>query len=155
MADMSKEQLRNSEREVQRLKKAMLLVSMLILLLVAGAVSVILNRHLEKEAMQNREAIYGVWIEQNVPKFARDRFVVSEGGILVNERIIDTQYTFDGSELTYVYGETQYVYKVKEQEDESIALIRVKPAHYLSTFVLQGSEELLEADTLAEEAEHQ
>ncbi|WP_375753020.1 DUF2850 domain-containing protein [Vibrio sp. HN007] len=151
MASMSDKQMRYAEREAQRLKKAILLVSLLILLLVVGALSVILNRYLEKQESQDRNAIYGVWVEQGVPKFARDRFVVREDAIYIDERIVDTQYTFDGSELRYEYEEQQFVYKIKDQdEEEGMILLRVEPTHYLSTFKLQGVKDSDETGALSE-----
>lgn len=153
---MSDKKMGYAEREAQKLKKAILLVSLLILLLVVGALSVVLNRYLEKQERQDRSLVYGVWIEQNVPKFARDRFVVREEGVYVNERIIDTQYTFDGSELRYVYEEQQYVYKVKEQDEgTSFVLMRTEPVHYLSTFSLQNPDDTEEANSHTDDLDSQ
>ncbi|WED21242.1 DUF2850 domain-containing protein [Vibrio sp. JC009] len=138
------------EQESQQLKKAIVLVGGLLLLLVLGAGSVLLNRYIEKQEYQNKVQIYGEWIEQGVPHFARDRFIVREEGIYVEERIVDTKYTFNGRELRYHYEGKEFVYKVKNEE--MTELQRVAPVHYQSTFRLKGTEEP-DTEEMAEESE--
>jgi hypothetical protein len=129
---------KQDDKQARGRKRAVFMVSVLLSLLILGVLSVVAGRYLEQWNRQNRERIYGEWIEQNVPSFARDRFVVREEGIYVEERIVDTDYDFNGRELRYHYQGQDFVYKVKDEE--MTLLQRVEPLHYRSEFKLTTEE---------------
>lgn len=124
----------DNEKQISNKMRASFLVVLLVTLLVLGVLSVLLSDYLAKRAQQNRERIYGEWVEQNVPNFARDRFVVSKEGIYVEQRIVDTDYRFDGSELSYHYQGEDFIYRIKDEE--MTLLERIEPLHYRSVFKL-------------------
>ena len=77
--------------------------------------------------------IYGTWVEQGVPKYAADMFIVSKEGIRTEGRLISTDFEFDGHELTYQQGEVRYRYVIDDLDNR--ILLREEPAHYRSKFV--------------------
>ena len=80
--------------------------------------------------------IYGEWIEMNAPRYARDRFVVREEGIYVEERIVDTDYVFNGQSLIYTYNGKEYKFVMKDES--GTVMQRIAPLHYESLFYLVG-----------------
>lgn len=110
-----------------------MVISLLLFSIIALA-TVLVSRHIEKQS--SKSLVYGVWEEQNVPLYAQDRFDVREEGVYINERIVDTHYTFDGYTLTYKYEDKTYIYKIR---DEGVTeMQRVAPLHYESIFYLRG-----------------
>lgn len=116
-----------------RIKRAVILVVTILLLLIFALISVLINRELEDSIDHSK--IYGIWDEQNVPNYAQDIFAVREEGVYVNERVVDADYSFDGSTLIYEYDEKEYIYVIRNHE--STVLQRVAPLHYESTFHLR------------------
>ena len=134
MANSSSRKQREASEKDLLLQRAFLAVSIIIGSMALTLAVVMFSRYEEDRTSPTH--IYGEWIEQNVPAYARDRFVVREEGIYVEERIVDTDYVFDGKSLTYTYQGKEYKYVIKD-ENASV-MQRVAPLHYHSLFYLVG-----------------
>ncbi|KLV01620.1 hypothetical protein ABT56_21950 [Photobacterium aquae] len=80
-----------------------------------------------------RSDIYGVWVEQDVAPYAADSFELRPAGVFVGGRQVSTDYTWNGRELEYRYGNELYRYHLIDQQ-----LIREQPVHYVSSFTRQA-----------------
>ncbi len=134
MAISSKSKQRKEAEKTLRIRRAVLAVSVMITAMIFTAVSVWYVRY--EEDKTNPEHIYGKWVEQNVPDYVRDSFVVSDEGVYIEERLIDTDYIFDGKSLTYTYQGKEYKYLIKDSK--ATVMQRVSPLHYQSVFHLAG-----------------
>jgi len=121
-------------KEQTRVKRAIIIVVALLLIFIIGLSSKILSRHFDDS--YSRSLIYGVWEEQNVPEFSQDTFEVRKDAVYIDERIVDTQYTFDGSILSYQFEGKSFEYKVLD--DNITELQRISPLYYESMFYLRG-----------------
>lgn len=117
-----------------RIKRAVIVVVAILLLLIVSITSVLISRQLDRNV--DYSSIYGVWDEQDVPEYDKDTFAVREEGIYIDERIVDTNYSFDGSTLIYHYDENEYIYIVRDEK--KTVLQRIAPLHYESMFHLRG-----------------
>jgi hypothetical protein len=117
-----------------RVKRAVIIVVSLLLIFIIGLSSVLVARYLDDT--RSKTLIYGVWEEQNVPSFAQDRFEVREEAIYIEERIVDTHFTFDGSTLVYEFEGKKFEYIVLD--DNVTELQRIAPLHYESVFHVRG-----------------
>ncbi|GLO61677.1 hypothetical protein MACH09_21850 [Vibrio sp. MACH09] len=117
-----------------RIKRAVIAVVVILLLLIVSVASVLISRQLDRNI--DYSTIYGVWDEQDVPEYDKDTFAVREEGIYIDERIVDTHYSFDGSTLIYHYDEDEYIYIIKDEKNT--VMQRIAPLHYESVFHLRG-----------------
>lgn len=83
-------------------------------------------------------SINGIWVERDVAPYVADRFELRPEGVFVDGRLVNTQYEWDGSTLTYRQGEDIYIYTYLSDQ-----LVRQQPAHYVSSFSREGSREAL------------
>ena len=124
-------QYRNTDLKV---KRAIVIVVSLLLIMILAIASALISRQIDIQT--DRSVVFGTWDEQNVPDYARDSFTVREEGIYINERVVDVDYSFDGSTLMYEYQEQKYIYVIRDEHNT--VLQRVAPLHYESTFHLRG-----------------
>jgi len=82
--------------------------------------------------------INDTWVEQGVAPYTADRFELRPEGVFVDGRLVNTQYEWDGSTLTYRLGDDMYIYTYLSDQ-----LVRQQPAHYISSFSRKGSREAL------------
>ncbi|MDB1123170.1 DUF2850 domain-containing protein [Vibrio algarum] len=125
-----------------RVKRAIIVVVSLLLIFIIGLSSVLVARYLDDSRLEG--LIYGVWEEQNVPSFAQDRFEVREEAVYIEERIVDTRYTFDGSTLTYEFEGKIFEYIVLDEHVTELQ--RVAPTHYESVFHVRGKIKQIEEE---------
>ena len=119
------------EKELKKRKtRLLILISCVAVGLVASVIAAMYKSGVF--ATMPASQLYGRWVEQGVPSYAQDSFTISAGGIYTHGRLINTQFEFNGSQLTYTHGETTYVYKV--EDDKGTQLLRIKPTHYKSSF---------------------
>lgn len=122
------------EKELRKRKiRLMLLIGFVAVGLVASVLAVMFRTGVF--AQMPASQLYGSWVEQGVPSYARDSFTISAGGIYTHGRLVSTKFDFDGSQLSYNHGGTTYVYMV--EDDDGAKLLRIKPAHYKSSFSKQ------------------
>ena len=123
-----------SQAQEKELRKRKIRLMLLIGCVAVGLIASVVAGMYKSGAFAQMPAsqLYGRWVEQGVPSYAQDSFTISAGGIYTHGRLINTQFEFNGSQLTYTHGETTYVYQV--EDDEGAQLLRIKPTHYKSSF---------------------
>jgi len=119
------------EKEVKKRKIRLLMLMSLVAIGLVSAVFAGMYRAGVFAKMPSSQ-LYGNWVELGVPSYAQDSFTINSGGIYTHGRLINTQYDFDGSTLRYQHGDTEYVYRL--EDDNGSQLLRIKPAHYKSSF---------------------
>ncbi|PWI35203.1 hypothetical protein DI392_02750 [Vibrio albus] len=142
MVIKSKSKQRKETGQKLRMHRGILAATVVVAAMIFTAVSVLHGRY--QEDRTNAKHIYGEWVEQGVPDYARDSFTVAEEGIYIEGRIIDTNYHFDGKSLTYTYQGKEYQYLVKDSK--TTVMRRVAPLHYQSLFHLAGKYQPPEED---------
>ncbi|EHN70809.1 MULTISPECIES: DUF2850 domain-containing protein [Aliivibrio] len=119
------------EKELQKRKvRLLVLIGLVAVGLVAGTIAAMYRAGMFAKMPSTQ--LYGNWVELGVPSYAQDSFTISSAGIYTHGRLINTQYDFDGTILSYMHGDTEYVYQVEDEDGEQ--LLRIKPAHYKSSF---------------------
>ena len=123
-----------SQAQEKELRKRKIRLMLLIGFVAVGLVASILAAMFRAGVFAQMPAsqLYGSWVEQGVPSYARDSFTISAGGIYTHGRLISTKFDFDGSQLSYNHGGTIYVYIV--EDNDGAQLLRIKPTHYKSSF---------------------
>ena len=123
-----------SQAQEKELRKRKIRLMLLIGFVAVGLVASILAAMFRAGVFAQMPAsqLYGSWVEQGVPSYARDSFTISAGGIYTHGRLISTKFDFDGSQLSYNHGGTIYVYMV--EDNDGAQLLRIKPTHYKSSF---------------------
>ncbi|WP_413283886.1 DUF2850 domain-containing protein [Vibrio sp. MA40-2] len=116
------------------MKRTVIVVVVLLLLFITAIASVLVARSFEDK--QLRSKIYGIWEEQNVPSYAQESFEVRKEAIYVEQRIVDTNYIFDGRTLKYSFKGQTYEYKVLDKNVTEMK--RVSPSYYDSVFHIRG-----------------
>lgn len=123
-----------SQAQEKELRKRKIRLMLLIGFVAVGLVASILAAMFRAGVFAQMPAsqLYGNWVEQGVPSYARDSFTISAGGIYTHGRLISTKFDFDGSQLSYKHGGTTYIYMV--EDNDGAQLLRTKPTHYKSSF---------------------
>ncbi|MEH0666656.1 DUF2850 domain-containing protein [Vibrio scophthalmi] len=80
--------------------------------------------------------LYGTWIEQNVAGYATDRFVLNENGVVINGRVVDTNFAFDGQFFEYRFGDDTKRFQILNQEFSEMKLI--SQPHYQPIYRLDA-----------------
>lgn len=123
-----------SQTQQKELKKRKIRLLVLMSFFAVGLVSAVIAAMFRVGffAQMPVSQLYGNWIELGVPTYARDSFTVNSSGVYTHGRLINTKFDFDGKTLTYMHGETEYVYLV--EDNDGAELLRMKPTHYKSSF---------------------
>ncbi len=87
-----------------------------------------------------KSLIYGKWIEQEVAPYAREEFIVSERGIIVQGSTVATDFEFDGKTFSYKVGSKVREFDFVGQNHTEMKLD--SNAHYLPVFRLEGKSDL-------------
>ncbi|MGR5210319.1 DUF2850 domain-containing protein [Vibrio rotiferianus] len=87
-----------------------------------------------------KSLIYGKWIEQEVAPYAREEFIVSERGIIVQGSTVATDFEFDGKTFSYKVGSKIREFEFIGQNHTEMKLD--SNAHYLPVFRLEGKSDL-------------
>ncbi len=88
------------------------------------------------QAFNPNSSVYGVWIEQNVAPYAAEKIILNKHGVTVKGRVVATQFRFDGSELSYQFGNQTLRYKMKDNHNTEMKLI--SEPYYQPVFQLSG-----------------
>ncbi|MDV7104739.1 DUF2850 domain-containing protein [Vibrio sp. TH_r3] len=131
---MSEPTNKSLTKEQVRVKRTVIVVVVLLLLFISVIASVLVARSFENQQLISK--IYGIWEEQNVPPYAQEIFEVRKDAIYVENRIVDTNYTFDGNRLKYIYQGQTYEYKVLDKNVTEMK--RMSPSYYDSIFYIRG-----------------
>ncbi|MBU2899197.1 DUF2850 domain-containing protein [Vibrio hepatarius] len=84
--------------------------------------------------------VYGRWIEIGTPEYDTEILTFSKRGVFRNERLITTDFEFDGTLITVTTGSGKSVYQVSGTF-ESPQLKRLTPSHPNQRFIKAGFED--------------
>ncbi|WP_083198998.1 DUF2850 domain-containing protein [Aliivibrio logei] len=123
-----------SQTQQKELKKRKIRLLVLMSFFAVGLVSAVIAAMFRVGffAQMPVSQLYGNWVELGVPTYVQDSFTVNSSGVYTHGRLINTKFDFDGKTLTYMHGETEYVYLV--EDNDGAELLRIKPTHYKSSF---------------------
>ncbi len=123
-----------SQTQQKELKKRKIRLLVLMSFFAVGLVSAVIAAMFRVGffAQMPVSQLYGNWVELGVPTYVQDSFTVNSSGVYTHGRLINTKFDFDGKTLTYMHGETEYVYLV--EDNDGAELLRMKPTHYKSSF---------------------
>lgn len=86
----------------------------------------------------NPQRVYGEWIEIGMPSYDTENFIISESGVMAENRYITTSFTFDGETVRFYSGDMLYEYHIYGRNDERLR--RVRGGEYPALFVKKGYE---------------
>ncbi len=113
------EGMRNPQRKrVERLVVAIAVVGTLVLISVFGNITDKLNALLNPNSN-----VYGVWVEQNVPSYSAERILLNQYGVTIKGRVVATHFRFNGSEISYTFGNRTLRYKMKDHTNTEMKLV--------------------------------
>lgn len=81
-----------------------------------------------------KSGVYGTWVEQNVAAYAADEFILSPSGVTIKGRVVNTQYSWDGSFLEYRIGDKERKFRALNQQFTELQLI--SETHYQPVYRL-------------------
>jgi len=84
--------------------------------------------------------VYGRWIEIGSPEYDTEILTFSERGVFRNERLITTNFEFDGTLITVTTGSGKSIYQVSGTF-ESPQLKRLNPSNPTQRFIKAGFED--------------
>lgn len=82
-----------------------------------------------------KSTIYGKWVEQEVASYAREEFVLSERGVMINGSTVATDFEFDGDSFSYKLGDT--VRRFEFVDDQHTEMKLDANLHYLPVFHIE------------------
>nr|WP_284192696.1 DUF2850 domain-containing protein [Vibrio zhanjiangensis] len=88
--------------------------------------------------------VYGKWIEIGTPDYDTEILTFSERGVFRNERLITTDFEFDGTLITVATGSGQSVYQMSGTF-KSPQLKRITPSSPTQRFIKSGYEDTVKS----------
>ncbi|WP_420855740.1 DUF2850 domain-containing protein [Vibrio tetraodonis] len=88
--------------------------------------------------------VYGRWIEIGTPEYDTEILTFSERGVFRNERLITTDFGYDGTLITVTTGSGQTVYQVAGTP-KSPQLKRITPSSPTQRFIKSGYEDTVKS----------
>ncbi|MCJ2377789.1 DUF2850 domain-containing protein [Vibrio sp. ZSDZ34] len=116
------------------LERSLLLLALIGTVAVASLYSDLYQRF--KEYNNPKSMVFGTWTEQGAAPFSTDAFTLSPLGVLVNSRIVATDFAWDGNELSYQQGGVEHRYQIINETKTEMR--KVSPTYYSPLFVLSG-----------------
>lgn len=140
---MSKVVAENQQKGEMKTPQRKLVERMVIAIAVVGTVVVVsifgnIGQHIS-EIMNPKSSVYGTWVEQNVATYAAEKIVLSKHGVTVKGRVVATQFEFDGTELSYQFGNHTLRYKMKDHNNAEMK--RISSPHYQPVYRLSGKDQ--------------
>ncbi|CAH1562904.1 MULTISPECIES: DUF2850 domain-containing protein [unclassified Vibrio] len=145
MSSLAKKNAAINEQPTQKktntrkwIERALMFIALVGTLAVIGVYGDLIGRFVYKPVPKS--LIYGKWIEQEVAPYAREEFIVSERGIIVQGSTIATDFEFDGKTFSYKVGSKVREFEFVGQNHTEMKLD--SNAHYLPVFRLEGKSDL-------------
>lgn len=145
MSSLAKKNAAINEQPTQRktntrkwIERALMFIALVGTLAVIGVYGDLIGRFVYKPVPKS--LIYGKWIEQEVAPYAREEFIVSERGIIVQGSTVATDFEFDGKTFSYKVGSKVREFDFVGQNHTEMKLD--SNAHYLPVFRLEGKSDL-------------
>lgn len=83
--------------------------------------------------------VYGRWIEVGAPPYQTEVLTLNSQGVFRNNRLVSTQFEFDGKRITVYTGSGRAVYQIAGTFD-SPQLRRLEPNSPTQRFIKEGYE---------------
>lgn len=125
----------NSASKKKRLERGLILIGVIGIAVVIGLYGQVFNR-LADSFSPSKSEIYGIWIEQNVAPYAAKRIHVQSDSIIIDGRLVTTQYDFNGRYLSFYVGDQKMQYRMLNDQFTEMRL--VSKTAYNPTFQLSG-----------------
>lgn len=125
----------NSNSKKKGLERGLILIGVIGVAVVIALYGQVFNRIVDSFSPSKSE-IYGIWIEQNVAPYAAQRIHVQADSIIIDGRLVTTQYDFNGRYLSFYVGDQKMQYRMMNDERTEMRL--VSKAAYNPTFHLSG-----------------
>ncbi|GMM87781.1 hypothetical protein MTsN2n6_07550 [Vibrio fortis] len=112
------------------------------LLLLAGLIAAVFASYTAYQTHQkfiDPSNVYGTWIEVGAPPYDTDILSLSEQGVVMNHRLISTNFKFNGKTITINTGSGETVYAISGTFN-SPQLKRLVPEIPTQQFVKEGYE---------------
>ncbi|CAH1571707.1 DUF2850 domain-containing protein [Vibrio rotiferianus] len=145
MSSLAKKNAAINEQPTQKktntrkwIERALMFIALVGTLAVIGVYGDLIGRFVYKPVPKS--LIYGKWIEQEVAPYAREEFIVSERGIIVQGSTVATDFEFDGKTFSYKVGSKVREFDFVGQNHTEMKLD--SNAHYLPVFRLEGKSDL-------------
>ncbi len=145
MSSLAKKNAAINEQPTQKktntrkwIERALMFIALVGTLAVIGVYGDLIGRFVYKPVPKS--LIYGKWIEQEVAPYAREEFIVSERGIIVQGSTVATEFEFDGKTFSYKVGSKVREFEFVGQNHTEMKLD--SNAHYLPVFRLEGKSDL-------------
>lgn len=87
----------------------------------------------------NPKHVFGTWIEIGAPSYQTEVLRFNEQGVFRNDRLISTQFKFDGVKITIDTGSGTFIYELTGNVN-SPQLKRLVPVNPLQRFIRAGYE---------------
>lgn len=87
----------------------------------------------------NPKHVFGSWIEIGAPNYQTEVLRFNEQGVYRNDRLISTNFEFDGTAITIRTGNGTFVYELSGTFN-SPQLKRTQPTNPVQRFIRQGFE---------------
>ena len=117
--------------------------SLMLIALIGTLVVIVMYRDLIMRYLSPplaKSAVYGKWVEQNVPSYAREEFILSAKGVTVHGSVVATDFSLDEKTLSYKVGSSIRRFDFVDQHHTEIKLN--SHDHYLPVFHLEGRSHL-------------
>ncbi len=114
-----------------------------LLLILAGLFSTIL--YVSYQDYVHPKHVYGTWIEIGSPPYDTETLILNEQGVLKNQRMIATQFEFDGSQVFVQTGQGMSIYQMSGTP-KSPQLRRIQPNSPTQRFIKQGFEHTVDME---------
>ncbi|MFC5078378.1 hypothetical protein VTH8203_04128 [Vibrio thalassae] len=116
------------------LERTLIILSLVGSLAVLGLYQDLYDRY--QSHANPKQAMYGVWYERDAAPFARDWFELTPDKVIIDNRVVATEFKLSRDELTFYVGPTLYRYHVVNEAKTELR--QLSPAHYHPIFVLSG-----------------
>ena len=89
--------------------------------------------------------VYGQWLEVGTATYNRDTLELNTNGVFRNQRLVATQFKFDGENIFVATGSGVFIYRITGTH-HSPQLNRVQPKSPTQRFVKQGFENTIDME---------
>ncbi|MGL4828338.1 MAG: DUF2850 domain-containing protein [Vibrio sp.] len=87
----------------------------------------------------NPKQVFGAWVEIGAPSYQTEVLRFNEQGVFRNDRLISTNYEFNGVEITIRTGSGTFIYELSGTFN-SPQLKRIQPSSPTQRFIREGFE---------------
>ncbi|MBA5761003.1 DUF2850 domain-containing protein [Vibrio sp. 404] len=112
---------------------------------VLGAFSILIYSSYQQYIAPNN--VYGRWLEVGTASYNRSSIEFNQNGVFRNQRMVATQFEFDGQQIHVETGSGISIYQLTRAKDTP-QLKRIQPNSPTQRFVKQGYEHLIDMEAV-------